>query len=100
MARSIFWRMPRSSDCAVSAPMLSQILLMIFLGAIKLRRRLDLGHDRTTKTSALAQFFSLLFGHRFLRRRKIEDNRAILRTEVRPLTIWRGRIVVAPKSIE
>src|ERR1051325_1026162 len=39
-------------DRAMGAAMLGQVLLVIFLGAIEGRRRLDLGHDRAAKPAA------------------------------------------------
>ena len=71
-----------------------QIALMIFFRAPEFRGRLNLRHDRPAKTSALADLFFRSFRRRLLRGRMKEDHGAILRADIGPLSIQRGRIVI------
>ena len=82
------------------ASVLREILLMIFFRAIERWRGLDLRDDRSPKTSALFQFGQFGFSGGFLFGRVIENNRAVLRTNVGALTIARGRIMIAPENVE
>jgi len=88
------------SDRTMRASVLREILLMIFFRAIERWCRLDLRDDRSPKTSALFQFGQFGFSGGFLFGRVVENNRAVLRTNVGALSIARGRIMIAPENIE
>ena len=77
-----------------------KVTLMIFFRAIKGRSRLDLSHNRAAETPALVELFFLRFGGALLFRRMIENDRAILRSDIGPLAISRRGIVIAPENIE
>src|SRR4051812_14265620 len=65
----------RTLDRAMRLPALGQILLVIFLPAPKLRRRLDLSNDLAFgKFRSLAQFLPGSFRHALLLRRMIENH--------------------------
>jgi len=82
------------------ASVLREILLMIFFRAIERWRRFDLRDDRSPKASALFQFGVFRFSGRLLFRRVVENNRAVLRTDVGALAIARSRIMVAPENVQ
>ncbi len=88
------------SNRAMRLAALFEVALMVFFRAIKFRGRLNLRHDRPAKTSALVDLFFRCLRRCLLRGRMIEDHGAILRSDVWPLVIQSGRIVVRPKNIE
>src|SRR5713101_5104305 len=89
---------PLSSNVTVVQPALLEILLVIFLSAPELDGGHDLGHDgpRETALRGVAGGARLAL----LRRRVIENDRAVLRAYVRSLTVQRCRAVVVPEDFE
>src|ERR1043165_114576 len=90
----------KKSDRARRLTAFGQVKLVIFLRSPKLRRRLDLGHDRSIKATAVCQPCLGRFSRGLLLGRMIKDDRAILRSHVRPLPVHRRRIMVGPKNIQ
>lgn len=88
------------SDRTMRAAMLREILLMIFFGTVEGWRGLDLCNDGPPKTPALFEFGQLGFSGGLLFGRVIENNRAILRTQVGALAIARGRVMVTPEDLQ
>ena len=87
-------------DRAVRLAALFQIALVVFFRAPELRRRLDLGYDRSIEFAALGYFLLRLFGRGFLFRRMIENYGTVLGADIRALPIQSRRIVVGPKNVE
>lgn len=79
---------------------LGEIALVIFFRAPKLRRRLDLRHDRPRKPAALVDLVLGCFRHGFLFGRMIENHGAILRADIGALAIQCRWIVFRPENIE
>src|SRR4030095_1195857 len=88
------------SDRTMRASVFREILLMIVFCAIERWCGLDLRDDRSPKTSALFQLGQFGFSGGFFFGRVVENNRAVLRTNVRALPIARGRIMAAPENVE
>lgn len=77
-----------------------EVTLMIFLGTPEFRGQLDLGNDRSWKAAAHVDLIPGSFGRRFLFRRMIKNDRAILRADIGALPIQRRRIMIRPENIE
>src|SRR3954466_3572585 len=87
-------------DAAGSLAALFQILLVIVLGKVVLGSGNDLRHDWLPKAPALIQSFFRSDGRGPLFGRVKEDDRAILLSDVWPLTIERCGVVVLPEDIQ
>ena len=95
--------MPRpdlDSEMAARAAVLLDVLLVILLGAPEGRGGSDLGHDRATEPAAGLELLLHRGGGRLLGLVVIEDGRAVLGADVRPLAIQRRRIVELPEDLQ
>src|SRR5687767_15486464 len=78
---------------AVSTGIVAQIILVIRLGGVPLRCRFDGGRNSAFPTSRRVDARSHTLRSGFLLWCLGEDRRAILRTDVVPLPVERGRVV-------
>src|SRR5581483_1595468 len=77
-----------------------EVLLVIALGQVELRRRRDLGHDRRRKRLVGGEFADELLGLLLLRPGVVEDRGAVLRADVVALAVGRGGIVDGEKYLQ
>src|ERR1700677_2091156 len=91
---------PQDSDVAGTGAALREVLLVIFLRAIKFRRGNDLRDDWATEIPRLLELRLGRLGFGFLLRRVVEDNRPVLIANIRPLPVHRGRVVILEKNFE
>src|SRR5262249_53816412 len=90
----------RGSDPAVRQAALFQVLLVVVLGPVESRGRLDRGDDRAAVLSALFEsVFRFSRGSLLLGRVK-EDDRTVLLADVGALAVPRRGIVVLPEDLE
>jgi len=83
----------------VHSPLL-QVPLVILLGPPKGRGGHDRGNNRPLVLSARFKLFFGRDGHRLLLGAVVEDDRAVLGANVRPLPVRRRRVVVVPEYVE
>src|SRR5690242_2160226 len=77
--------------------LLLEVPLVVFLSAIEVRCRNDLGHNRALKDVACLQCGHRVASLRFLFGVMKENRGAILGAEIGTLTVYRGRIMILEK---
>src|SRR6185312_14420929 len=87
-------------DVAARESALLQIPLVVFLGFVKGACRLDGRDDGSPVATAGIASGARGSGRRLLGRGGVEDDRAILGADVRPLTVQGRRIVVVPEDLQ
>ena len=75
-----------------------EIILVIVFGDVKFLGRRNLGHDRVGKNVFPVKDGLVVLGFLFLIVIVIENDRAILSSDIRTLTIQRRRVVGRPKD--
>src|SRR5229473_2444542 len=96
--RSMVLIVRSSRVLAMGNPLLFVVALMIFLGRVKHRRRLDHCHD--APPLMLLRLLQRGPGGGLLRRGLHENRGPVLTPDVRTLTVGRGRIMHAPEGLQ
>src|SRR4030095_7354535 len=89
-----------TSHVAGTETALLQVALGVVLGAPQLLRRQNLADARSSNSPALLERLFGRAGGRFLLGRVIEDDRAILGSDVRPLAVELRRVVGGSENVE
>src|SRR5207253_6950157 len=75
-------------------------VLVVLLGGIELRGRHDLGDDQPLESLGLHQRLLRFLSKPLLRLVVVEDGRAVLKSIVTELPVWRGGINVVPEDLQ
>src|SRR5580704_3515091 len=97
-SRELRYSLPCLLDVAGFNSLFFEILLVIFLGAVKFRSRSNFGDDRALEHSFFNQDFLRGPSGGFLLHIVKEDSRAVLRTHIRPLAVQCSGVMALPEN--